>query len=120
MEKKSFTLIEIIVSLVIVGIIVTFSTPAYFNLRRKGIDREAHDVLNLIREAEHAYRLEFEEYSNCPRGGQGCDAILTLTLPSNNWTYTVAPSGRDTFTATATGASGTQATWAIDETGDPY
>ena len=119
-EKKAFSLIEIFISLVIIGIIVTFATPAYFNLRKKGFDREAQDVLALIREAEHAYRLEFEEYSICPRGGQACNTILTLTLPSNNWTYSVTGSATDTFSAQATGTRGTQNTWQVNETGDPF
>ena len=109
-------MIEIIISLVIVGVILTFAMPAFFNAKRKGIDKEAHAMLAKIKEAQEAYRLEQETYTVCPVApATTCDGVLGLTLPTNNWAYSVTAAGATTFTAQATGIRGTKNTWQIDE-----
>lgn len=118
-DKKSITLIELLMVLVVVGILGAFVIPNLARARLNAIDREAKAMLVLIRAAQQARAAEGRNYSTCPdaacmncpfdtnnpastcNGKQG----LGLDLPiRGDWSYSIhSATGATKFCAEATG-----------------
>lgn len=114
--KFSFTIIETIIVVIIVGILVSFAMPAYINAKRNTLDREAQTQLRLIRSAERVYRLEVGGYVNCANNAT-CNTRLNLDLPPagvSDWDYSVINSTVNTFDGEAQNGGGTS-NWQIDQ-----
>ena len=56
--RKSFTMIEMLVVIVIVGIVVALALPNFGALKEKSLNREAKTSLALIQAAEKIYKIE--------------------------------------------------------------
>ena len=61
-NKKSFTLIELIIVVMIVGILASIAVPAILNLQEKAILSEAISAMGAIRSAERTYYVEYGTY----------------------------------------------------------
>lgn len=101
---KGFTLVELIVVLIVIGILTTFAVPQFAVTKERALDREVISTLGIIRAAERAYRME--ESAFYPASGTTSDintinTTLRLSLPfvSPSWTYSVG--GISTATRTA-------------------
>ncbi len=105
--RQGFTLLELIVVIVIIGILATFAMPAFMTTKEHALGNEAQANLRLIRAAERIYRMEQGTYFPATGsvtdigGSSGINENLKLFLNENNWDYTIS-GGTDTFTATAT------------------
>jgi len=108
LKKKSFTLIEIIIVIVIVGILSAIALPNFGIMREKQLDKEAKAVLKLIQAAERIYRMENGSYYSSSNIAL-INSNLRLGLPDTgtpNWTYAL---GATSATATRSGR-----TWLIN------
>jgi len=107
MDKKSFTLLELMLVVAIVGIIATFAIPGYMGVRRRAEGRQSSTQLRLLHAAEKIEMLEENSFAACA-GFAACNAALDLELPDDGWTYNVVCTGGcgNDFTATATDAAG--------------
>lgn len=56
--KKGFTILELIIVIVMIGVLVTVGWVQYMNALEKGRSAEARSNLGLLRQAEIAYSLE--------------------------------------------------------------
>ncbi|MCM8801528.1 MAG: type II secretion system GspH family protein [Candidatus Omnitrophica bacterium] len=107
---RGFTLLEIIITVIILGILVSIALPNYLKAKEKALDKEAIANLKLIRSAEITYRMEWGSFY--PSAGSesniaNINSNLKLALPSGsnrNWNYTVWNSG--CARATRNGADG--------------
>ncbi|MCX5694520.1 MAG: prepilin-type N-terminal cleavage/methylation domain-containing protein [Candidatus Omnitrophica bacterium] len=109
MNRKSFTLIEILVVIIIVGVISAIGLVSYTDVIKKSADREAKAVLPLIQVAQRNYRMEHYPYFYpCPATTSESDISdintnLRLSIPTTSqWAYTLDCSGSGTEYATAT------------------
>lgn len=104
MQKHAFTLIELVMVIVIIGILATLGLANFQRSREQVLGREAQANLKLIAAAERAYRLEAGEYY--PSSGTEGDIpdinmnLKLLLSPETNWDYTIT-GGSNTFSITA-------------------
>ncbi|MDD5568368.1 MAG: prepilin-type N-terminal cleavage/methylation domain-containing protein [Candidatus Omnitrophica bacterium] len=110
MNRRGFTLLEIILVVVVVTILATIAVPNYAKSKRKAIAKEAISSLKLIAAAERIYRMENDFYltscscsdsETCKAESTGCNALLKLMLNTTNWLYSVSGSTTEVI-ATAT------------------
>lgn len=122
--KRGFTLVEILVAIVIIGILVALALPNFTTTKEKTLDREAKATLALMRAANRIYRMEFGTGAYYPVDDSTptvalINTDLKLSLPvtaSPNWNYSVSNSLTGTNQATRTVGSSTR-TWKLDSAG---
>ena len=121
MKKSSgFTLIELMVTVAIVGILVAIAYPSYLDQVRRSRRADAQTALMNVAARQQQMLLDSRSYA-------GTVGALNISVPSSvlktySVTITLGTATVPTFTATAT-PSGTQAqdkcgVMTIDQTGD--
>ena len=96
--KKGFTLIEVLIVVIILGILATIAIPQFAKTVERSRNGEATTIIGAIQTAEQVYRLDLQTYTTL-LGNLDC------TIGAKNWSYTIL-AGSDTFTITATRNSG--------------
>lgn len=110
---KGINLIEVIITIIIIGIVAILAVVRFGPTREESFDREARENLRLIQTAEKLYRVRFNNiyYPNLGVSPNmtAINNFLKLDLPvvNNRWNY-------ETFTTgcvRATRTSGTVRYW---------
>ena len=122
-KTKGFTLVELIIVIVIVGILSIVAVPIYRGYTKKAIGSEAKALLGSIATSEKVYFAEFGEYW-LETAATSFSVILDIDARANKYfqTYTVENLQGNTpgFTATAIGvgaATGLDVTLEADSEG---
>jgi len=122
MDKKGFTLTELLIVIAIIGILAVIAVPAYIGQQKNAARAEAYANLENLRLLEEQYFAENGRYAPNPdatwnyngtygTADNGIEDVLPGFRPgeatSLNFTYSLQSSGAGTaFTATATGKTG--------------
>jgi prepilin-type N-terminal cleavage/methylation domain-containing protein len=123
-NSKGFTLIELMIVVVIIGILAALAIPRFMRSTTKAKMSEARQLLKQIYTMERAYRQENDVYtlngvSASAAAGNAFADIGVEVGASARYTYAMVAAA-NTFTCTATANlddDATVDTWTIDETG---
>ena len=83
--SKGFTLIELMVVMVIIGLLAATVVPKFFGQVDKAMQQDAQAQIELLGQALALYRLEKHKY---PTSDEGLDAIksyLKKSIPKDPW-----------------------------------
>ncbi len=129
-ERAGFTLVELLVALVIVGIIAAIAVPAYTSRVRQGRQIDAQRVLMSLAQAEEMYRFQNGSYTatvdpDLTDLGFVNDCALDPATgeayyPTANINIVPVVPPNPTFVATISGSIGgaVDDTWTIDNNGN--
>ena len=106
-EDVGFTLTELIVVIIIIGILVTLALPQFSRTKESALGKEARANLKLIAAAEKIYRMEIGGYYPIPAASQSViseiNDHLKLSATEANWDYSVTSTGTPPSTFTVYG-----------------
>ena len=113
-SRKGFTLIELIIVVIIVGVLAAVSLPQYAGFVERARTTDAVNAIGAIKIAEQTALIETGNYVTCADVTEIADKI-GITVNDTNWTYkTYAIAGTVVLIwATRTTANGGDATHMI-------
>ncbi len=117
-SRKGFTLIELMIVVVIIGILAALAIPRFMQATVKSKQSEVKGILKQIYTMERTYRQENGVYLACADNA-GCAAIGVEVPIGALYTYSVALAGTG-FTATGVANLDDDATidtWTINDAG---
>lgn len=95
--NQGFTLIELLVVIIIIGVLSAIALPNFLNQTAKAKQSEAKTTIGSVNSAQTAYRQENSTFADT------MDKLaLGLPIETGNYTYTIAATGSDLGTITAT------------------
>src|ERR671936_2730089 len=81
-KSKGFTLLELLVVIVIIGLLAGYVAPRYFGQVGKSEVQVARAQLDSLEKALDQYRLDNRHY---PSAEQGLDALVTKPANETSW-----------------------------------
>ena len=112
MGRKGFTLVEVLIVVIIIGILASIGIPQFAASIEKAKGGEARAGLGHIQTGEKVYYAENEFYTTVQED-------LDITLTNKYWAFSLATPTSTTYTATATRSGGTYSgqTLTMDQSG---
>ncbi|MDD4957286.1 MAG: type IV pilin protein [Candidatus Omnitrophica bacterium] len=111
--RKGFTMLELLMVVIIIGILATLAVPQYMSFVEKARAAEAVGTIGAIRTAENLNKLEAGTYTSNVNE-------LSLDFPTQGnttyWTYSVSSATDTGFVVTATRTAKKAATNVIGQT----
>ena len=99
--KKTYTLAELLIVVVIVGIAAMIGIPQYFKVLEKNQNKQARALIKMILEAEKMNRLKTGKFAPCANSEE-CNQVLKLSLPQDKWDYSVVVDAPEDSSVTGT------------------
>ena len=113
-KKKAFTLLELMVTVIIVSILASVGFVSYLKTVERTHQREAEGMLQLIAAAEKMYELDNNVYTSCDNTAD-CNAVLDLDISGKYWNYRVHVNGSQFCAQAVHSKGGRSVSFHIDE-----
>lgn len=112
-SDSGFTLVELLVTVGIIGILASIAIPKFFDYKRRAYDARAKSDAENVRTAEEAYYVDWERYTSTQSRLPGFTTMstgvtLTLGTANNSQDYSLSTyhgSGLNTMCYTTEGNS---------------
>jgi general secretion pathway protein G len=85
LRKAGFTLLELLVVIVIIGLLAGYVAPRYFSQVGKSEVQVARAQIDSLEKALDHYRLEKRRYPSAEEGLTAIQPYLKKTLPTDPW-----------------------------------
>ena len=121
-NKKGFTLLEIIIVIIIVGVLASLALPRFFSTVEYSRSTEALNALGVIRKSVVRCGMVNDNVNGCDSFG-AIDIDDPGSEPGAHFTYSIAVTAANAFTVTATrntvngGTSGDTVALSVSGTG---
>ena len=83
--SKGFTLIELMVVMVIIGLLAATVVPKFFGQVDKAMQQDAQAQIELLGQALDLYRLEKHKYPTSDEGLEAIKSYLKKSIPKDPW-----------------------------------
>ena len=108
--KQGFTLVELIVVVIVIGILATVAVPQYLKATERAKLGKARNAMALIAQGEKLYRADMDTYINTALDANnavlGPYVELVDVDADPDWSYQVGGASATAFTVTATRTGG--------------
>ena len=113
---KGFTLLELLVTMVIIGIISSIAIPQYAEYKQRAFDTQAEAELRHVAIAEEVYFIDSESYLSCE--DSECEDLPGINRISTGIAISIeAEDYSFTGTSSHTAGTGREFTWDSDNGG---
>jgi len=105
--KKGFTLLELLIVVVIIGILATFAIPQFLRATERAKLGKAQNSVSLIAQGLNMYYADMGDW---PGSLEDIDEYVEISAQTDadpDWTYSFSTAADGTYTVTATRDSGT-------------
>jgi prepilin-type N-terminal cleavage/methylation domain-containing protein len=113
-RKSGFTLIEMLITIAVMGVIVAIALPQYSKYVARSRQQDAKAQLMAVRQAQEIYKLQYGTYTTITANLSGWKGT------SGRYTFAVTAAAATTFSASATGnidGDSTNDVWTMDQDG---
>ncbi len=99
-RKRAFSLIELMITCIIISVLVAMAVPSYMNARWKAEEQKAIATLYAYAQAQKAYWFDQDPNTYCNIFSELVPSYVDVLQDDGDWVYTI-DGDTDTFTVEA-------------------